>query len=146
MVEKIEKITGVSRENEKQSLEVLEKLIGTARPESVFSKPIKVGDTQIITASEVQIGMGFGFGLGSGPQFISNMGDDITPVESEETGMGSGGVGGGRSSGRPVAVITISEEGVEVEPILDITKISLAFFTMLGSIFFLGAQMKKGYK
>ncbi len=146
MVEKIEKIADVSRENEKQSLQVLEKLIGTARPDSVFSKPIKVGDTQIITASEVQIGMGFGFGLGSGPQFISNMGDEVTPVESEETGMGSGGGGGGGASGRPVAVITICEDGVVVEPILDITKISLAFFTMLGSIFFLGAQMKKGYK
>ncbi len=71
MVEKIEKIADVSRENEKQSLQVLEKLIGTARPDSVFSKPIKVGDTQIITASEVQIGMGFGFGLGSGPHFIT---------------------------------------------------------------------------
>ena len=146
MVEKIEKIADVSRENEQQSLEVLEKLIETARPESVFSKPVKIGNTQIITASEVQIGMGFGFGLGSGPQFISNMGDDVTPVESEETGIGSIGVGGGGASGRPVAVITISEKGVEVEPILDITKISLAFFTMLGSIFFLGAQMKKGYK
>ena len=146
MVEKIEKIADVSRENEQQSLEVLEKLIETARPESVFSKPVKIGNTQIITASEVQIGMGFGYGLGSGPQFISNMGDDATPVESEETGIGSVGGGGGGASGRPVAVITISEEGVEVEPILDITKISLAFFTMLGSIFFLGAQMKKGYK
>jgi hypothetical protein len=43
-----------------------------------------------------------------------------------------------------VAVITIREDGVEVEPILDFTKIALAFFTMLGSVFFMGAQMKRG--
>ncbi|MCJ7718216.1 MAG: hypothetical protein MUO54_17080 [Anaerolineales bacterium] len=146
MVDKFEKIADVSRENEGGSMEVLNKLIETARHEAVFSKPEKIGDTQIITASEVQVGMGFGYGLGSGPQIISNMGDNGAGVESEDTGMGSGGGGGGGASGRPVAIITISDEGVTVEPIIDATKIALAFFTMLGSIFFLGAQMKKGYK
>jgi hypothetical protein len=42
-----------------------------------------------------------------------------------------------------VAVITIREDGVSVEPIMDRTKIALAFFTMLGSIFFMGAQMRR---
>jgi hypothetical protein len=35
---------------------------------------------------------------------------------------------------RPVAVITIGPEGVQVEPVVDRTKIALAFFTLIGGI------------
>ncbi len=142
MDDKLSKIAEVSRENEAKSLDVLNRLVETARPEAVFSKPIQVGDTQVITASEIQVGLGFGFGLGRGPHYFSNLPEEAEQTE-EETGYGTGGGGGGGASGRPVAVIIVREDGVQVEPILDNTKIALAFFTMLGSIFFLGAQMKK---
>ena len=142
MAEKFDRIADVSGETEIQSLELLEKLVDVAKPEAVFSKPIKVGDTQLITASEIQVGLGYGHGLGSGPQYISNMPEE--GEESEEIGMGGGGGGGGGASGRPIAVIHIREDSVEVEPILDLTKITLAFFTMLGSIFFLGSRINKG--
>jgi uncharacterized spore protein YtfJ len=63
--------------------------------------------------------------------------------EGAEAGMGGGGGGGGGASGRPVAVISISEDGVVVEPVVDATKIALAFFTALGSMVFMLLKMRK---
>ena len=36
--------------------------------------------------------------------------------------------------GRPVAAIIINQEGVRVEPIVDVTKVGLAFLTTLGAV------------
>jgi uncharacterized spore protein YtfJ len=73
--------------------------------------------------------------------------------ESEEEGAGpsrpavsGGGGGGGNATARPVAVIHVGPEGVDVEPVVDVTKISLAFFTMLGSIFLMARKMRKAMK
>jgi len=60
----------------------------------------------------------------------------------EDAGVGGGGGGGGGASGRPVAVISLSEEGVRVEPVVDATKVALAFFTALGSMFFMLMKMR----
>ena len=121
----------------------------------------------------VGLGVGFGFGGGSGmlgedeekPEALSGQGkgaganrrvtlegggeaggsaeegDDQRPGEA--TGAGGGGGGGGGASGRPVAVISVSEDGIEVEPIVDVTKIALAFFTALGSMSFMLMKMRK---
>jgi len=62
---------------------------------------------------------------------------------AQDFGMGGGGGGGGGASGRPIAVISVTGEGVEVEPVVDVTKIALAFFTALGSMFFMLMKMKK---
>ena len=76
-------------------------------------------------------------------------GNEYAPGEAKEqdagrdVGMGGGGGGGGGASGRPIAVISVTEEGVEVEPVVDVTKIALAFFTALGSMFFMLTKMKK---
>ena len=59
-------------------------------------------------------------------------------------GYGGGGGGGGFSAGRPVAAIIVEPEGVRIEPIVDPTKIALAFFTVLGSIFWMGYRMRRG--
>ncbi len=126
----------------KKALELLQKLIETSRPEAVFSKPVKIGDTQVITASEVQVGLGFGFGSSTDPVFVGNLEDD--PGDDAPDGIESGGGGGGGgAAGRPVAVITITEDGVKVDPVFDMTKIALAFFTMLGSIFLFGSRIKR---
>lgn len=142
MDEEFQKIAEVSLESEKASLELMGKLIDSARPEAVFSKPVKIGEKQVITASEISVGLGFGFGFGSGPRMITNLESEGDSVD-EETGKGSGGGGGGGAGARPVAVITIEEDEITVQPIIDFTKITLAFLTMLGSVFFLGSQMKK---
>ena len=125
-----------------QRLEVLERLVAAASPDAVFSKPVRLGDALVITASEVSIGLGFGVGRGRGPRILTNLPGE-EGQNQEESGLGSGAGGGGGAGARPVAVITIREDQVSVEPIFDATKIALAFFTMLGSVFFLGAQMKR---
>lgn len=91
----------------------LERLMGTTSPATVFSEPVVVGDAVVITAAAWERGGGFGFGAGRGT--------DQTGGE----GGGGGGGGGGSSQGRPVAVIRVGPAGIEVRPILDLTKIGV---------------------
>jgi uncharacterized spore protein YtfJ len=142
MVDKLKTLADSSAKSGGQAFQVLEKLAEAARSEAVFSQPVEMGDKKVITASEISLGLGFGYGFGSGPHFVTNMEEAGGEME-EETGMGSGGGGGGGAGGRPVAVITLEGDQITVQPILDFTKIALAFLTLLGSIFFLGAQMRK---
>jgi uncharacterized spore protein YtfJ len=74
--------------------------------------------------------MGAGYGGGGG--FTPTAGEE----EQEEADFeaGGGGGGGGFSMGRPVAVITIGPDGTQVEPIIDPTKISIAFFTTIAAM------------
>jgi uncharacterized spore protein YtfJ len=130
-----------------EAMALLGKLADVAEPRSVFGDPVTVEGQTVITASEVQVGLGYGYGMGGSPQ--------STPVEEDEeqdeaisqpTGFGGGGGGGGSSTGRPVAVIHVNADGVQVEPIIDITKVSLALFTMIGTIFAIGAKIRKAYR
>jgi len=123
--------------NEAQAIELIEKLFAVTQPETIYGKPNEIAGRTIFTASEVNVGMGIGFGMGCALE--SNAEAENEPGEA---GMG----GGGGAQGRPIAVISVSEAGVEVEPVVDATKIALAFFTMLGSIFFMGSKMKKATK
>ena len=95
--------------------QALSKLVITASADAVFGEPVVSGDTIVIPCSEVVIGMGMG--SGGGPR----------DEKGNPTGSGSGGGGGAR--GRPVAAIVITDEGVRVEPIFDLTKIILASLT-----------------
>jgi uncharacterized spore protein YtfJ len=146
MGEEFNKIVATAVKNQEQAAELVEKLFSVARPEAVYGEPVTVGEHTVITASEVNVGMGFGFGLGGGPggggrrRRVS----EDKPQEGEgEAGMGGGGGGGGASAGRPVAVISVGPEGVQVEPVVDPTKIALAFFTTLGSMFFMLSKMRR---
>jgi len=116
---------------------VIEKLFSVAQPGAVFSEPVTVEGRTIITTSEVMVGMGVGYGIGAG----SAQGAEAEMTSGE--GYGGGGGGGGFSTGRPVAAIIIEPEGVRIEPIVDVTKISLAFFTVLGSIFLMGFRLRR---
>ena len=66
--------------------------------------------------------------------------------EGAPGGFGGGGGGGGGARARPVAVIHISGDGVSVEPVVDVTKLGLAFFALLGSIFAMRAKVRKRYR
>ena len=110
--------------------QALSKLVITASADAVFGEPIVNGDTIVIPCSEVAMGMGMG--SGSGPM----------DEKGNPTGGGSGGGGGAR--GRPVAAIVITNEGIHVEPIFDLTKIVLASLTTgtfillwIGRLFFM---------
>lgn len=137
--------------NQENSQQILEKFVETARPSSVFAPPLTAGDYTIITASEVYAGMGVGFGGGggSGPAASEEpIGDQLSaeqPPADEELSPGSGvGYGGGGVTlGRPVAAITIGPDGVDVEPIVDVTKIAIAFFTTVGAMAIMFSRMAK---
>lgn len=87
-------------------------LLGEADTAKIFSEPEEIGDSLIITASAWERGGGFGSGSGYG----SGEG---------ESGGGSGGGGGGASQGRPVAVIRATADSLEVQPVIDFTKIGV---------------------
>jgi uncharacterized spore protein YtfJ len=93
-----------------------------------FGAPVEREGHTIIPAARVTFGYGLGFGRGSG-------GNDSPTAHGEgaEQGEGEGGGGGGGGASTPVAVIHILSDGrVEVEPIVDATRISLASFTLGG--------------
>jgi uncharacterized spore protein YtfJ len=148
---------------QEQSLDLLDKLIATARPNAVFGQPVTGGDYTVISASEVTCGLGLGFGGGGGtsdnepsddeialeggaseePKSQHDLTLDETASRPPMNGYGTGGGGGGYSTARPVAAISIGPDGVHVEPVVDVTKIGLAFFTTLGAMALMFSKMQK---
>lgn len=124
------------------ALELMDKLFDTASPAAVYSEPIEAGEYKVITASEVSVGLGFGFGGGGGFGEATTNGEEGSE-SGPSAGVGAGGGGGGGSLGRPVAAIEIGPQGVRVEPIVDPTKIAIAFFTTLMSMFMMMGQVRR---
>jgi uncharacterized spore protein YtfJ len=146
MSEEANKARAMAVKNQEQLVELVEKLFEVAQPGAVFGEPITVEGQTVITASEVSAGGFVGYALGSGSGTAcqeEKESEDECQVDGDEVSFGGGaGVGGG-SMGRPVAAITIGPEGVKVEPIVDGTKIALAFFTTIGSMFMMLLRMRK---
>jgi uncharacterized spore protein YtfJ len=147
MSDKLEKFVVTSLKEQEQVVELVERLFSVAQPGAVFGEPVTSEEHTIITACEVKVGMGFGYGSGggsgSGPDEGETKSEEGAAGASEGAGYGNGGGGGGVSGGRPVAVIAIGPHGVRVEPVVDVTKIALAFFTTLGSMFFMLNKMRR---
>ena len=125
MAEKKTPIDKIVTNSSDQIQSTMEKFLQAADVGAVFAEPIEHGETLIIPAAEVLSGIGFGMGFGGGE----------SAGEGEETGdsgAGGGGGGGGRVLSRPVAVIISDQHGVRVEPVVDPTKIAIAFFTTIG--------------
>ena len=101
--------TGRADDVSSKAVEALAAILGDATPRTVFSEPVTLGDDLVITAAAWERGGGFGFGGG---------GDN-------EEGGGYGSGGGGGAQGRPVAVIRVGPDGIEVEPVIDITKFGI---------------------
>ena len=133
MSEELNQIMATGVKSWEQGVAMVEKLFTVARPEAVFSEPVNVENYTVITAAEVMVGMGFGYGSGAGSEgeTAGNMGG------------GGGGGGGGASGGRPVAAIIVGPDGVRVEPVVDITKLALAFITALGGMFLIVRKMQQ---
>ena len=127
--------------SQERANELLEKLADAADSKAVFSEPVESGDYKVITAAEVSVGLGYGYGGGGG--FGDEMGSEDDEIAPKGLGIGAGGGGGGMTMSRPVAVIEIGPHGVRIEPIIDPTKIALAFFTTLVSMFALMGKMRK---
>jgi hypothetical protein len=106
----------IAVKNTEQAMKVLSRLFEVAKPAAVYS--------------EVSVGIGLGLGGGG-----DKAGDG-----------GSGGGGGGGSMARPVAVISIGPGGVDVEPVVDVTKLGIAFITALGALWLAGRRIKQAIK
>lgn len=149
MAKEMNGLFSVSIKGHKEAMEVMKRLTDVAQPGTAYGEPVTVGDHTIITTSEVTVGLGFGYYTMGGPteprSAIARESQEAEGEGQENTtgGFGGGGGGGGGSSARPVAVIHIDSQGVRVEPVVDVTKIFLAFLTMLGSIFLMGAKMRR---
>ena len=98
---------------------LMDKVYAATQPGMVFGTPVESNGYTVITASEVMGGGGFGLGGGQGP---------------DNEGSGSGGGGGGGAVARPVAVIAIGPDGVQVKPVVDATKLGLAALTAWGAV------------
>lgn len=144
MNDDINNIIAEAEKSQQRSFELMEKLLAVAQPGSVYSQPVQSGEHTVITASELMAGIGFGYGVGGGsaPSSVKpgSEGESQTPAGS---GVGGGGGGGGMSTGRPVAVVTLGPEGVQVKPVVDVTKLGLAAFTTFGAMFLTLRKMRR---
>src|SRR5690242_3097516 len=86
-----------------------------------FGSPIERDGHTLIPVARVSFGYGLGFGRGMGT------GRDKDGAE-EGAGEGEGGGGGGGGSSSPVAVIDITRDDVEIKPVQDPTRVTLASF------------------
>jgi uncharacterized spore protein YtfJ len=144
MSEDTDKVLDSVIKSQAQNLELMEKLFAVAQPGTVYSEPVASGEYAVITASEILVAAGSGYGVGGGPGAETLEAE--TAVEGEEderTGFGGGGAGGGVSMGRPVATINIGPNGVQVQPVVDVTKIGLAFFTTIGAMLMMLGRMRR---
>jgi uncharacterized spore protein YtfJ len=113
--------------------DTMDTFLGAAHVDAVYGRAITAGASKIIPTAEIVSIAAFGYGSGYG---ISQEHE-----EEKNEGGGSGGGGGGRVLSRPVAVIVASPDGVRVEPVMDPTKIALAFFTTMGFMIGMIARM-----
>jgi len=143
MSERDSEFFGTAVEDWDHGLELMERLVSVADPSAVFAEPVQVGERTVITASEVSIGLGFGYGFGAGTAPESDVEGADQPQGS---GYGGGGGGGGGANARPVAAIIVEPQGVRVEPIVDVTKLGLAFLTALASMFVMAGKIRKATK
>lgn len=143
MSKQFDSLAKVATEGQEQGFRVLDKLFAVAEPGAVYGEPVSAAGRTVISASEVMVGMGVGFGFGGGSAPGDGPGTDEDDAGAGE-GAGGGGGGGGGASGRPVAVISVSDEGVQVQPVVDVTKIAIAFFTAWGSMLFMLMKMRRG--
>ncbi len=111
--------------------DTMDQFMATADVNAVFGETIKHQGNLILPAAEVVSIMGFGIGSGSG-------------VSEDNKGSGSGGGGGGNTFARPVAVIVANDQGVQVKPIVDFTKIYLTAFTTLAFVTSAWLRMRRG--
>jgi uncharacterized spore protein YtfJ len=137
MNEEFNKLVIESVPNQEKANEVIGRLFDVTQPSAAFSQPVTNGPYTVITASEVTVGMGAGYGSGGG------VGPDNEEGETAASGFGGGGGGGGTAMARPVAAIIIEPDGVRVEPIMDPTKIAVAFFTTFISIVMSVSKLRK---
>jgi uncharacterized spore protein YtfJ len=140
MNDAIDEVLQRAEKESQERMRTIERLVAGADVSKVFGAPVVAGDRTVIAAAQVTGGGGFGSGIGLNPTGAYRDAPSEGPGSTSEPtrksaggeGAGGGGGGGGRSTGRPVAVIVIGPDAVEVKPILDITRITLTALAAFG--------------
>lgn len=122
-------LRNVAQQSEART-EAMDRLLAAADSSKVFGEPIMSVDQTVITAAEVAVAGGFGSGMGLG-------------MMEKSPGGGGGGGGGGGSMGRPVAVIAVTPSGVQVKPVLDMTKILMTGLTAMAGLMIVACKMMR---
>jgi uncharacterized spore protein YtfJ len=127
--------------NQAGAMEKLDKLFAVAQPGAVYSEPIQAEGQTVITLNEVTVMVGYGFGIGEGGGTPNGEAKEAkAPMQG---GSGGGGGGGGFSAGRPVAIVTLNANGVTIKPVVDMTKLAIAFLTTFGAMALMLARMNR---
>ena len=95
---------------------VIDDMRDKASVSAVYGEPVQVGERTIIPVADIKYV--FGLGYGEGPA-----GED---EDEEPAASGQGGGTGGGVAARPVAVIEVSDAGVQVKSVTDEGRIALA--------------------
>jgi uncharacterized spore protein YtfJ len=113
--------------------DAIEEMREKANVSAVYGEPVQVGERTIIPVADIKYGFGLGYGEGSA-------GED---EEEELETRGQGGGTGGGVAARPVAVIEVSDEGVQIKSVTDEGRIALAgIFTGVWLIFWTAVTLK----
>jgi uncharacterized spore protein YtfJ len=94
--------------------EVMDGVREEATPRAVFGDPVAVEGRTVIPVAQVSYGFGLGFGASTDEE-----------AEEEILGEDVGGGGGGGAGARPIGVIEVTSEGVQVKPIVDEQKLAI---------------------
>jgi uncharacterized spore protein YtfJ len=105
-----------------KTAEMLGKFFGSESTSSVFTQHTDDAGNTIITAAAFERAGVFGWGGGSGT------------AAGGDQGGGGGAGGGGVAEGRPVAVIRVGDHGVEVTPVIDLTKVAVTFLVSAAAV------------
>ena len=92
---------------------ISEQLSSVANSDTVVGSPLELGGMTVVPISRVSLGLGAGGGEGEGPA----AGAGKKPGKPSSAGKGGGSGAGGAGKVRPVAVVVLGEEGVEVLPV-----------------------------
>ena len=96
-----------------------------ARADACVGLPQTANGHTVVPLATVTVQAGFGLGFGGG-------GGAGPEDEGAGSGSGGGGGGAGRASSRVIAMADISDQGVRIQPVPDVTRIALAFMALLG--------------
>jgi len=83
----------------------------------VFGEPVREHGRTMIPVARVAYGFGFGGGRHAGPE---------SQEAAQEPGARTGGGGGGGARVSPVAVVEMTDAGMTIRPIVDVTRLALA--------------------
>src|SRR5438477_9310056 len=103
---------------------IVERLSGSARAEACVGPPQSAAGRTLLPLAAVRVSAGWGFGFGGGS------GTD-TGNRNAGSGTGGGGGGGGNASSRVIAIAEISDEGVRMRPIPDVTTMALGLMALI---------------